>query len=288
MNRAHKLRVSLGRALGVSMGVAAMLAASVLHGQQPDLQFEVASIRPTVFPNDAFAAGFRAGAAKNPCGGGKLSISGTLVNINTASICSIIRIAYEVMDYQVIGMPAGLDLSDTSKVLPFNAAIALESKQPPDFFDIVARSPGSTAPTEEQVRVMLRSLLRDRFHLALHRENRELPFYALVVAKGGPKLTTAVENCKPTGIPTSEVIRVCGRTMEQIARYLNSYTDRRVVDMTGITGTFDYEVPIDLGSGSVGESILAGIQERLSLRLEPRKGPSEVLVVDRIERPSEN
>jgi uncharacterized protein (TIGR03435 family) len=75
---------------------------------------------------------------------------------------------------------------------------------------------------------------------------------------------------------------------------MNTYTDRPVVDMTGISEKFDFEipiVPINLSAGSSGESMhamLASLRQHLGLRLEPRKGPIEVLVVDHVERPSEN
>jgi hypothetical protein len=289
MPRSDPRNLSFGKASRLSAGVVAAFTATLLYGQQPEPQFEVASIHPTAFASDAFAAGFRAGAAKTPCGGGKLSIAGTLVSVTTASICSIVRIAYDVRDYQVIGMPAALDISDAGRAgpSPLQSAIASEAKHPPDFFDIVARSPGSKIPTEDEARAMLRALLRDRFRLALHRENRELPFYALVAAKGGPKLKPAVKNCKPTRLP-AEVLSICGQTTEQIANYLNTYADRRVIDMTGIAGKFDYEIPIDLNSGNFGDSLLAGIQTQLKLKLEPRKGPVEVVFIDHIERPSEN
>jgi uncharacterized protein (TIGR03435 family) len=84
------------------------------------------------------------------------------------------------------------------------------------------------------------------------------------------------------------VLSICGQTTEQIANYLNTYADRRVIDMTGIAGKFDYEVPLDQSWGNFGESLLAGIQTQLKLKLEPRKGPVEVVFIDHIERPSEN
>lgn len=255
--------------------------------QTPELQFEVASIRPTAFPSDAYAAGVRAARASNPCEGGKLSVSGTRVSLTVAGICDIIRIAYDVRSYQVTGVPATLGLSGQDKTAPFpvSVAIATEAKQPVFFYDIEARAPGPNLPSEEQVREMLRSLLRDRFHLALHRDNKEISFYALVPAKNGPRLNPSADGCKPAPI-TSEMMRVCGQTMEQVAQSLNSYTDRKVLDMTGISTRFDYEIPID--RSNFGESLLNGIQERLKLKLEPRKGPVEVLVVDHVERPSEN
>jgi uncharacterized protein (TIGR03435 family) len=112
-----------------------------------------------------------------------------------------------------------------------------------------------------------------------------LPFYALVPAKDGPKLTPAADSCKPAPL-APEVMHVCGATMASLARSLNGYTDRTVMDMTGIATKFDYEIPID--RSNFGESVLTGVQRYLKLKLEPRKGPVEVLAVDHVERPSEN
>ena len=91
--------------------VSVFLAGGMLWGQSAGLQFEAASVRPTVFPNDAFAAGFRMGASSNPCGGGKLTVSGTRVSLSGAAICDIIRLAYDLKSYQVIGIPPSLGYS---------------------------------------------------------------------------------------------------------------------------------------------------------------------------------
>ena len=197
----------------------------------------MASIKAYVFPSDAYAAGFRAGAATNPCGGGTLSISGTLVKITTAGICAVIRIAYGAKDYEVVGMPSTLQCPGGNKgaAVSVDAEIATEAKQPPAFYEIEARAPGPDAPTMEQARGMLRALLRERFHLSVHRENRELSYYALVVAKSGPKLTPAVATCKPS-MPTGGTMTVCGMTMDRLARTLQSYTDRPVMDENGDHG----------------------------------------------------
>jgi uncharacterized protein (TIGR03435 family) len=164
----------------------------------------------------------------------------------------------------------------------YEGSVAAQAKLPPAFYDIEARAPGPDPPSQDQAREMLRALLRDRFALSLHRENRNASYYALVPAKGGPKLTPAAEGCKPRGSP--EVMMVCGRTMAQIAGYLNLYADRPVLDMTGISGKFDYEIPVATDFATVR----ANVQERLKLSLESRQGPVEFLVVDHVERPSEN
>jgi bla regulator protein blaR1 len=274
-----------------AVAIAFPLAVGAVHPEQAsELQFEVVSIRPAEFPNDAFAAGVRFSRESNPCNGPLPAISGTLVTLEKVGICDMIRIAYGVKGYQVIGVPTTLGFSGQDRVAPtsYKTAIAAEAKQPIFFYDIRARAPGQNPPSTEQVREMLRSLLRDRFHLALHRGNKEISFYALVAAKDGPRLTPAADGCKAAP-SLSEVMRVCDQTMEQVAQYLNSYTDRIVLDMTGIATRFDYEIPIDHSNMSnFRESLLVGFQERLKLKLEPRKSPVEVLIVDHVERPSEN
>jgi uncharacterized protein (TIGR03435 family) len=271
--------------------VAVFLAGGMLWGQSTGLRFEVASVRPTVFPNDAFAAGFRAGASSNPCTRGKLTVSGTPVSLTGAAICDIIRVAYDLKSYQVIGIPASLGYSgqdrNESQHVSVQAAIAGIASQPNIFYDVEARVPGRDSPDEEQVREMLRALLAERFQLKVHRESRELAYLALMVAKGsGPKVLPASPDCKPSRRP--DTMAPCGQTMQVLAKYLNGYADRQVIDMTGYTDKFDYEIPIDRSDRDFGAALTAAIQEKLGLKLEARKGPVEVLVVDRVEKPSDN
>jgi uncharacterized protein (TIGR03435 family) len=286
MTHSHTKRRSGHAALALAGAV--LLAAGLAAGQEQGLQFEAASIRPTEFPSDAFAAGFRAGAATNPCGGGTLTIAGTMVSITSANVCSIIRIAYDVKDYQVTGVPSSLGPAGDEKraAVSVDAEISTVAAQPKVFFDIKARAPGSTPPTPEQAREMLRALLRERFRLTAHHEQRELSHYALVAAKDGPNLTPAAEDCKSKASP--DRFTACGQTLDQIARGLQSYTDRPVINMTNISGKFDYSVPRDLGAEDLKAAMLVNIQQRLKLRLESRKGPVDIVVVDHVEGPSEN
>jgi uncharacterized protein (TIGR03435 family) len=258
--------------------VLASMGAGLLAGQESGLRFEVASIKPSTFPSDEYAAGFRAAVATNPCGSGRLSVSGTLITVLTGGICGIVRIAYDVKSFQVVGMPATLGH-------PGQGSRATDGGE---LYDIEARAPGPDPPNADQVREMLRSLLRDRFALTLHRESRDLSFYALVPTNDGPKLTPAVATCKPTPNPMPERMSVCGQTMGQVAGYLTSFVDRPVLDMTGVTGKFDYEIPIDPSGGDLKEQVVAGIQERLKLKLQSRKGPVEVLVIDHVKGPLGN
>ncbi|WP_263417518.1 TIGR03435 family protein [Terriglobus albidus] len=144
---------------------------------------------------------------------------------------------------------------------------------------------------------MLQSLLIDRFHLACHRENREMTSYAIVTDKGSPKL-------KPTqgsGLRFDTGygrIRAQGATVEQLARLIAQRLNEPVVDASGITGRYDMEInftppegPMKLNGQAIPDpppSIFTAMQEQLGLKLEKRKGPVEVLIVDHVEMPTEN
>jgi uncharacterized protein (TIGR03435 family) len=176
---------------------------------------------------------------------------------------------------------------------------------------------------------MLRALLEDRFKLEVHRETREALVYALTVAKGGPKLQPSKEgDCIPFDVdhppplpePGKPFPRLCGMsrltnsgfdapgvTMGNFCRLLSDYSDRNVIDKTGIAGMFDIHLNLsaaDLGHpvpglsdssapavppdpSAVFFSVRTAIQE-LGLKLEPTKGPVELLVIDHVEKPSEN
>ncbi|MBW8746970.1 MAG: TIGR03435 family protein [Acidobacteria bacterium] len=144
---------------------------------------------------------------------------------------------------------------------------------------------------------MVQALLAERFHLTCHRENREMVSYALLPAKDGPKL-------KPTqndGLHSDNGygrIRAQGATVEQLARLIAQRLNEPVVDSSGISGRYDMEInftppegPMKLNGQPIPDpppSIFTAIQEQLGLKLEKRKGPVEVLVVDHVEMPTEN
>ena len=129
------------------------------------------------------------------------------------------------------------------------------------FFDIEARSAGSTPPNPDQVREMPRGLLADRFHLQAHRDRQELSYYALVPAKNGPKLSPAVEGRKAAR--SSEFLSACGQTMEQVAKRLNASADKMVLDKTGITEEFDYRIAIDRREVGDFRTLVAAIEDRI-------------------------
>jgi uncharacterized protein (TIGR03435 family) len=173
-------------------------------------------------------------------------------------------------------------------------------------FDIQAKMDSATleqtqkmSNTERRsvVRGMFQRLLAERFKMATHWETRELPVYVLVTAKDGAKLQTTMLTDSGTHISSERgTLTAKGVTMADLARTLTQESGnelgRDVVDKTDLPGRYDVELkwtPTDSDpSAEPGPSIFTAVQEQLGLRLESTKGPVEVLVVDRIEMPSEN
>ena len=189
-------------------------------------------------------------------------------------------------------------------------------------FDISARSEGATPA---QTRTMLRTLLADRFKLAVHTETQQLPVYELVVAKSdgrpGSGLRASTASCPPpapqpgSGPPpppptSASGVRLCGiggrsgqlagvgATPAQLASALSSRVDRPVFDRTGLTGRIDVDLrwtpdvaapsPNGDAAATTGAPIFTAIEEQLGLKLNAARGPVDALVIDRVEKPSED
>ncbi len=223
----------------------------------------------------------------------------------------LIAFAYGVKDFQISGGPSWI----TS-----------------DQYDIEAKEPEALAAElpklsrEEQsakTHLLVQSLLADRFALKLTHTTKDLPVYALIVAKGGPKLNAATPgDTYPNGMKGPDgrgagLMRVGrgeiegqGVPLTLLVSMLSQQLGRTVLDQTGLKGKYDIQLKWtpDTGAGamfqarpggapgaeqpppseSTGPSIFTAIQEQLGLKLESTKGPVEVLVIDQIERPSEN
>jgi len=177
-----------------------------------------------------------------------------------------------------------------------------------DSYDIVAKTPNDSRPNLDEQMSMLRKLLADRFNLTFHREQKELPVYALAVARNGPKLkeSTALPD-EPPGLinrifPGRVLLPARNATMAQFASMMQrAVLDRPVLDKTGLSGKYDFDLewtPDETQFGGQGPpgapeaplkpDLFAAIQQQLGLRLETAKGPVEALVIDYAERPSEN
>ena len=185
-------------------------------------------------------------------------------------------------------------------------------------FDIVATLPDGT--TAAQVPLMLRRLLVDRFKLAVHSELRDTATYALVMARDdgrfGPRLRTSATDCeaaeaagKPVPPAAPGARGACamevggeivgrGQRLSALAARLSLFTGRPVVDNTGLSGGFDFDLrfpeldtPADARGGDPGVNgggVFTALEEQLGLKLVPTSGSLEFIVVDAVERPAEN
>jgi uncharacterized protein (TIGR03435 family) len=175
-------------------------------------------------------------------------------------------------------------------------------------FDVTGQPEAPGIPSIVQLRGMIRRLLTDRFKLAFHRDKRDMPVYAIVVGPNGHKLTKNDTN--PNGLPGLifrglGVLPVSNATMADFAGVLQSAVlDRPVVDRTGLTGRWDFQirwtpdesqfaglgarVPPPTNDPNAPPGIFTAFTEQLGLKLDPSRAPVEVLVIDTIERPSEN
>lgn len=248
------------------LGVLAAIT-SALHAQQPPApspRVDVASVKPS--NPDATSMHYR----------GFLP-SGLFSAVNM-SLGFLIRHAYLVpSQFQLVGAPEWV-----------------ESAQ----FDISART--DPRPSPEQQRKLLQALLADRFKLSVHTETRQLPIYALVMATSdgrlGPQLRRSPPDRVCTASPGDCRMRFsAGRHTVEMENGRIQYLivnlpslDRLVVDHTGLSGKFDWELAweSDPTATTTGPSIFSALQEQLGLKLESTQASVEVLVIDHVEQPT--
>jgi uncharacterized protein (TIGR03435 family) len=285
--------------LAVAMAAVALNLDRLQARAQPPtepLRFEVASIKRNPLNDRIVVSQFQ---------NGRLSLRGHTLGM-------LITSAYRVQEFQIADGPDWIDTEgfDILATTPSDAPGTAEPAGP--------EAPGPGEPTRRDR--MLRTLLEDRFSLSVHKETRERPVFALVPARSdgrlGPALTpTSVDCATAKGLDSCGTsvgpgyIRVRGVTMAQLATALSRLTvtgsslNRLVVDRSGLEGRYDAELkftpefipPIPQGGltglppvDPNGPSIFTAVQEQLGLKLDPQRGPVEMLVVDRVERPSEN
>jgi uncharacterized protein (TIGR03435 family) len=155
-------------------------------------------------------------------------------------------------------------------------------------------------PSIPQFQSLIRKLLVERFGLVEHTEKRDLSVYALTVAKGGPKFQKSAAG--PNGLPDENdrenggvrTMQTGNMTMHEFCLLMTFFMDKPVVDQTGLTGKYDFllkytfdesKVPTD---GSAAPVIFTAIQEQMGLKLEPVKTMTDVMVIDKVERPGAN
>jgi uncharacterized protein (TIGR03435 family) len=244
-------------------------------------KFEVVSIKPTGPNRGSFQFFFLPG--------GKLRATGVTVSM-------LIVEAYEVRPFQISG-PKWLT-QDTFSIQATPPNPARASKP------ILNLYLNAKAQEEDQHKARLQSLLADRFQLKIHRETREQQVYALVIAKGGAKVQAAQSGVASTPALTMHPGQITGSNvaLSYLVRTLAGMLSRSVIDKTGLDADYDFkldwnpdeEAPPSLdGTGSSapaqeGLSIFNALQDQLGLKLEARKGPVNVIIVDKVVKPSPN
>jgi uncharacterized protein (TIGR03435 family) len=238
-----------------------LLAAPLCLHAQP--AFEVASIRP---------------AAPGAHGGGIEITPGGRFSATNSSLRALLKYGYQVRDFQIAEPPAWFDSQR---------------------YDVLARA--ETEAPEDDIRIMLQSLLADRFQLKLHRESKEMQAYVLTISKTGVKIQPVKTN--ETGRVSRKGLGFIAGTrasMAQLAEALSDVAlngryilDRPVLDRTGLSGVYDFMLtwtPESSGSTSdlSGPSLFTAVQEQLGLKLESQKAQVEILAIDHVEKASAN
>ena len=247
-----------------AIGIALVLGLPVVNAQPaPPVSFEVASIRPQDGPVSRMA---------------DYSASGPRLTLGGYSFPLLVMEAYDLKYFQISFPPTAAGLAD--------------------FYNVTAIAPGTAVPTRDEFRQMLQSLLADRFKLKVHRETRETAIYALVIDKNGPLLKAAGgdDRCASLVGPVRPQDRnyryqFTSCTLDPLVNTLQA--DRPIIDKTGLTGKYDITLsatpPFKMRDTSEpGDIALQDSIHQLGLKLEPRKEPIGVLVVDHVEKPTEN
>ena len=254
------------------------IATTAVFGQA-DLEFEVASVRASN-PDQGFINAVT--PSLNVDGNHRL----TFVQV---TLRDLIMLAYGVGARQIQGPSFLNGVPDA----------------PADRFDIAAKVP--TGATRDQVPVMLRALLAERFHLSFHRENRTMQVYALEVAKGGLKMKESPEGATGEGRCIRSFAEREGATLAAVCSHMRSadiaqqvqalapgyFCEGPVVDASGLKGVYDFKLEWitngQANSGSPGPTMFDAVQDQLGLKLDRRRQAVEILVIDKLDRtPTEN
>ncbi len=218
-----------------------------------------------------------------------LTFRGRTLITQNSSLADLIMFAYSVQMKQIVGAPSWIER---------------------DRYDINATPDVEGTPTADQVRILIRNLLADRFQLKFHRDKRELSAFVLTVGKDGPKLKQAQPNGNLHGVgmqpaKTGAMLFANNSPVSAFTNFLQSLVlDRPVVDQTGLTGKYDVTVTFTMDDSffnghppafpkpadgvEPAPNLFEAIQEQLGLKLSAEKAQVDVLAIDHVEKPSAN
>jgi bla regulator protein blaR1 len=304
---AHKLDWTR-QFLLIAVGTAALagpLAIGLMNASPSVAQAQPAQSQPSA-PLDFDAASVKPNKSGDTLRSPSMILPGGRFTATNNTLRALILNAYGIFasPYLLVGGPAWIDS---------------------ERYDVDAKAEASAIPASasnkvlwEKTRLMLRTLLAERFQLSIRRETKEMPVYELVVAKNGPKLRRSDQDCDASATPchgfSGNPTRLSGSAvdMSDLALMLSTYSDRPVLDKTGVQGNFDIKLqwnPFaartqpaeDVQRSPQAEAregrnpdldslpaLFNALEQQLGLRFESRKGPVETYVIDHVERPSEN
>lgn len=218
-----------------------------------------------------------------------LTFRGRTLITQNSSLADLIMFAYSVQMKQIVGAPSWIDK---------------------DRYDVNATPDVEGTPTADQVRILIRNLLADRFQLKFHHDKRELSAFVLTVGKDGPKLKAAQPNGNLHGVgmqpaKTGAMLFANNSPVSAFTNFLQSLVlDRPVVDQTGITGKYDMTVTFTMDDSffnghppafpkpaddvEPAPNLFDAIQQELGLKLTAEKTQVDVLAIDHVEKPSAN
>jgi len=218
-----------------------------------------------------------------------LTFRGRTLITQNSSLADLIMFAYSVQMKQIVGAPSWIER---------------------DRYDINATPDVEGTPTADQVRILIRNLLADRFQLKFHHDKRELSAFVLTVGKDGPKLKASQPNGNLHGVgmqpaKTGAMLFANNSPISAFTNFLQSLVlDRPVVDQTGITGKYDMTVTFTMDDSffnghppafpkpaddvEPAPSLFDAIQQQLGLKLSAEKAQVDVLAIDHVEKPSAN
>jgi uncharacterized protein (TIGR03435 family) len=219
-------------------------------------------------------------------GRGFFTFPGGRVVANMCKLDYLIQLAFDIQPFQIFGGPRWIH----------EERFDIEAKPPASSESSKANPGNPKLPPNPEQRRMLQTLLVDRFRLQYHRETREGPVYLLVRTSKPPNMEAAKDKSAypwvgsvAGGAISQDGIRGINAPMQLLAARLSQYLGRPVLDQTGLTGSFDfkYEHPTDGAAPDPISSVIISVQG-LGLKLEPGKGPVELLTIDHIEKPAPN
>lgn len=228
-----------------------------------DPAFEVAAIKPAD-PND-HSSGFQ--------------LRGRRIYIENEPVTMLICFAYSVQKSQIVNAPPWFDDAR---------------------WDINGVPDNEGYPNQKQYQRMVEKLLKDRFALQIHHDQRELSVYALTLSKGGPKLDKSKSDPEAPldqtghGANGQQSWSFKNNGMADLAQFLQEMVGKPVINQTNLPGRFDFNLlwtRDELRSKAEPDAapgLFTAIQEELGLKLEPTRAPADVIVIDHAERPSQN